>query len=158
MTVLMFTVGATAALLLGVYLTQTAWVLPVGLAGLVVFVGLSFVRRGRWLWLLRRVRVTALGVSLALLWLTLYGVVVMAPAQALEHQTVRLEAVVTDWPQAVDHGCADHSPGRGGGSAQEQGHLLRRYRPERAAPRRPLFLRGPLYPRQPDARGGEPVL
>lgn len=104
MTVLMFTVGATAALLLGVYLTQTAWVLPVGLAGLVVFVGLSFVRRGRWLWLLRRVRVTALGVSLALLWLTLYGVVVMALAQALEHRTVRLEAVVTDWPQAVDYG------------------------------------------------------
>lgn len=104
MTVLLFTAGATVALLLGVYLSQTAWVLPVGLAGLVLFLGLSLVRRGRWLWLLRRVRVTALGVSLALLWLTLYGVVVLAPAQALEYRTVRLDAVVADWPQLVDHG------------------------------------------------------
>ncbi|MBR5533797.1 MAG: DNA internalization-related competence protein ComEC/Rec2, partial [Ruminiclostridium sp.] len=45
-----------------------------------------------------------LGAGLALLWLTAYGVLFQAPAEDLKNRTVRLEAVVTDWPEATDYG------------------------------------------------------
>ena len=98
MTALLFTAGFTAALLAGVYLPWVRWVLPVGIGLLVLSLVLLPVKK------LRRPRLVLLGAGLALLWLTVYGALFQAPAEALENRTVRLEAVVTDWPEATDYG------------------------------------------------------
>ena len=98
MTLLLFTAGAVLALLAGVYLPWTGWVLPVGIGCLVLFLGLALLKK------LARPRLVLLGTALALLWLTAYGAVFQAPAEALEYRTVRLEAVVTDWPEETEFG------------------------------------------------------
>lgn len=98
MTALLFTAGFTAALLAGVYLPWVRWVLPVGIGLLVLSLVLLPVKK------LRRHRLVLLGAGLALLWLTVYGALFQAPAEDLENRTVRLEAVVTDWPEATDYG------------------------------------------------------
>ena len=98
MTLQLFALGAIAALLAGVYLPWTQWVLPVGIGSLVLSLGLLPVKK------LRRPRVILLGTALALLWLTAYDAIFQAPAEDLENRTVRLEAVVTDWPEATDYG------------------------------------------------------
>lgn len=93
-----FTGGFVLAALLGVYLSWTAWVLP---AGLVCLAG-ALVCRLIQKWVsLRRI---LLGGGVALLWLTVYGALFLAPAQDLADRTVRLEAVVTQWPQETDYG------------------------------------------------------
>ena len=98
MTALLFTAGAIPALLLGVYLPWTQWILPVGGGLLALSLGLLPVKK------LRRPRIVLLGGAVALLWLTAYGALFQAPAEALENRTVRLEAEVTDWPEATDYG------------------------------------------------------
>ena len=98
MTALLFTAGFTAALLAGVYLPWTGWILPAGIGLLVGFLGLALLKK------LARPRLILLGAALALLWLTAYGALFQAPAEDLENRTVRLEAVVTDWPEATDYG------------------------------------------------------
>lgn len=83
MTLRWVTAGVVGAALLGVYLSWTAWVLPVGLAALAVGVLLRVLKKfapARWV---------LLGAGIALLWLTVYGAMVRAPAQALESRTVR---------------------------------------------------------------------
>lgn len=98
MTLVWFTGGFALATLLGVYLPWTTWVLPVGLVSLAV----SLVCRGMKKWPpLSRV---LLGCAVALLWLTAYSAVFLSPAQDLADRTVRLEAVVTQWPEKTEHG------------------------------------------------------
>lgn len=98
MTLLWFTVGFTAAALFGVYLPWTVWILPAGIAGLAAWLVLRRMERGR------IPRLLLLGAALSLLWLTAYGLVFHAPAEALENRTVRMEAVVTNWPEETDYG------------------------------------------------------
>lgn len=98
MTLLLFTAGFAAALLAGVYLPFQGWALCAGLGLLAVWLGLTLLKRGK---MPRRV---LLGMALALLWLTAWGAVFHAPAEALENRTVRLQAVVEDWPEATDYG------------------------------------------------------
>lgn len=98
MTILLFTAGAVAALALGVYLPWTAWVLPVGVVCLVLWLILTLAKR------LPTPRRVLLGIALALLWLTVHGAIFHAPAEAMENRTVRLQAVVEDWPEATDYG------------------------------------------------------
>ena len=98
MTLLLFTAGFTAALLAGVYLPWTGWALPMGIGLLVLFLGLVLLKK------LPRPRLVLLGGAMALLWLTAYGAVFQAPAEGMEHRTLRLEAVVTDWPEETDYG------------------------------------------------------
>lgn len=93
-----FTGGFVLAALLGVYLSWTAWVLP---AGLVCLAGALVCRLAQRCPPLRRI---LLGSGVALLWLTVYGVLFLSPAQDLADRTVRLEAVVTQWPQETDYG------------------------------------------------------
>ena len=98
MTLLLFTAGFAAALLAGVYLPFQGWALCAGLGLLAVWLGLTLLKRGK---MPRRV---LLGMALALLWLTAWGAVFHAPAEALENRTVRLQAVVEDWPETTDYG------------------------------------------------------
>ncbi|MCF0123868.1 MAG: ComEC/Rec2 family competence protein, partial [Ruminiclostridium sp.] len=98
MTILWFTGGFTAALLAGVYLPGSGWVLPLGLACLAIWLGLLVTKR------LPQPRRVLLGVALGLLWLTAYGLLFQAPGEALENRTVRLEAVVEDWPEETNYG------------------------------------------------------
>ena len=49
-------------------------------------------------------RSALLGAAVALAWTALYGVVFHAPAQNLANRTVRLEAVVTGWPEETRYG------------------------------------------------------
>ena len=98
MTILLFTAGAVAALALGVYLPWAGWVLPVGVVCLVLCLILTLAKR------LPKPRGILLGMALALLWLTVYGAIFHAPAEALENRTVRLQAVVEDWPEATGYG------------------------------------------------------
>lgn len=93
-----FTGGFVLAALLGVYLSWTAWVLPAGLVCLAVWLVCRLAKK----WPpLRRI---LFGSGVALLWLTAYGALFLSPAQDLADRTVRLEAVVTQWPQKTDYG------------------------------------------------------
>lgn len=96
MTLLLFTAGFALSALLGVYLPGNVWFLPAGLACLTL--GTAFLRR------LRRPCLVILGAAAALLWLHAYGQLFLAPAQAMENRTLRLEAAVTDWPVETDYG------------------------------------------------------
>ena len=98
MTLLWFTVGFALAALLGAYLPWTVWVLPAGLAGLGGWLVLRRTGRGR------TPRLLLLGGALSLLWLTAYGLVFHAPAEGMEHRTIRMEAVATGWPEETDYG------------------------------------------------------
>lgn len=98
MTLVWFTAGAALAALLGVCLPWTAWVLPAGLGAL----ALSFGLRGLNKW--PPARRVLLGGAVALLWLVGYGALFHAPAQDLACRTVRLEAVVAQWPQETEYG------------------------------------------------------
>ncbi|MDO4517536.1 MAG: DNA internalization-related competence protein ComEC/Rec2 [Bacillota bacterium] len=98
MTLPLFTAGFAAALLAGVYLPVSGWNLYAGLGLLAVWLGLTLLKRGK------QPRQVLLGVALALLWLTAWGAVFQAPAEALANRTVRLQAVVEDWPEATDYG------------------------------------------------------
>lgn len=98
MTLRWVTAGVVGAALLGVYLSWTAWVLPVGLAALAVGVLLRVLKKfapARWV---------LLGAGIALLWLTVYGAMVRAPAQALESRTVPIQGEVLQWPEETLYG------------------------------------------------------
>lgn len=99
MTLLYVTAGVVLAALPGVYLPGAGWPLPVGVGCLLLWLGLLLAKR-RW-----RFHPAVLGAALALLWLTAYGALFHAPARAMENRTVRLEAVVADWPEETDYGC-----------------------------------------------------
>ena len=89
------TAGVVGAALLGVYLSWTAWVLPVGLAALAVGVLLRVLIKfapARWV---------LLGAGLALLWLTVFGALARAPAPALESHPVHLQGEVPQPPEAT---------------------------------------------------------
>ena len=98
MTLLWFALGAAPACLLGVGVLPGSCLLPLAAAA-----GLF------WL-LLRRMkkrpllRAVILGAAAALAWTAAYGAVFHAPAEALANRTVRLEAVVTGWPEETEHG------------------------------------------------------
>ena len=98
MTLTLFTGGFAAALLLGVYLPWAGWSLPGGLVLLGLWLVLRLAKR------LTRPRRVILGAALALLWLTAFGAVFHAPAQAMENRTIRLQAVVTGWPEETSYG------------------------------------------------------
>ena len=98
MTLPLFTAGFAAALLAGVYLPVSGWNLYAGLGLLAVWLGLTLLKRGK------QPRQVLLGMALSLLWLTAWGAVFQAPAEALANRTVRLQAVVEDWPEATDYG------------------------------------------------------
>lgn len=98
MTLRWVTAGVVGAALLGVYLSWTAWVLPVGLAALAVGVLLRVLKKfapARWV---------LLGAGIALLWLTVYGAMVRAPAQALESRTVPIQGEILQWPEETLYG------------------------------------------------------
>ena len=98
MTLRWVTAGVVGAALLGVYLSWTAWVLPVGLAALAAGVLLRVLKKfapARWV---------LLGAGIALLWLTVYGAMVRAPAQALESRTVPIQGEVLHWPEETLYG------------------------------------------------------
>ena len=98
MTLRWVTAGVVGAALLGVYLSWTAWVLPVGLAALAAGVLLRVLKKfapARWV---------LLGAGIALLWLTVYGAMVRAPAQALESRTVPIQGEVLQWPEETLYG------------------------------------------------------
>lgn len=99
MTLLCVAAGVTLAALLGVYLSG-GWVFPMGVACLLGWLVLFLWKR------YRRVRWVILGAALALLWLTAYGTLFQAPAEAMENRTIRMEAVVTDWPVKSDYGAS----------------------------------------------------
>lgn len=99
MTLLYVAAGCVLAALPGAYLPGSGWPLPVGILCLALWLGLLLTKR-QW-----RVRPAVLGAALALLWLTAYGAIFHAPAQAMENRTVRLEAVVVEWPEETDYGC-----------------------------------------------------
>lgn len=90
--------GFVAATLLGVYLPHEGWSLPICLLCLLLCIVFAVIKRFP---IPRRV---LFGVTLALAWLTLYGAVYTAPADALENRTVRLDAVVLNQPQETDYG------------------------------------------------------
>lgn len=96
MTLVLFTAGFALSALLGVYLPGNVWFLPAGLACLSF--GTVFLR-----WL-RRPCLVILGAAAALLWLHAYGQLFLAPAQAMENRTLRLEAIAADWPVETDYG------------------------------------------------------
>lgn len=98
MTLPLFTGGFAAALLAGIYLPWTGWVLWAGGGLLVLWLVLLFAKRGK------QPRRVLLGMAAALLWFTVYGAVFHAPAEALAGRTVRLEAVVDNWPEQTDYG------------------------------------------------------
>lgn len=98
MPLIWFTAGFALAALVGVRLG--GGVRPV-VMGLVCLAG-SLLLRGLRRW--PQARRLLAGAGAALLWLTAYGAVFVAPAQAMADRTVRLEAVVTHWPETTDYG------------------------------------------------------
>lgn len=94
----LFVGGFAAALLAGVYLSWTGWTVWAGCGLLVLWLVLFLSKRGK------PPRRVILGMAVALLWLTAYGAVFHAPAEALAGRTVRLEAVVDNWPEETDYG------------------------------------------------------
>lgn len=98
MTLVWFAVGFALAAGLGVYLPWMVWILPAAAAALAAWFLLR--RKGRG----RIARPVLLGVAISLAWLTAYGAIFHAPAEAMEYRTVRLEGVVTDWPEATQYG------------------------------------------------------
>lgn len=93
-----FTAGAVSAGLLGVYLPWSAWLLPAGLGCLALGLGLAGWKKAP------AARRVLFGAAAALVWLVGYGEVMAAPAQAMEYRTVRLEGVVTQWPEETGYG------------------------------------------------------
>lgn len=114
MTLLWFAAGFTLADLLGIYLSWAAWVLPAGLICLAAGVFFSLRRRESVL------RCLLLGAGVCLVWLTVYGALFHAPAQAMADWTVRMQAVVTDWPQETKYGV--RIPAKGG---EEDGRKIK---------------------------------
>ncbi len=98
MILLWFTAGVVPAVLLGVYLPWSAWVLPVGLGSLAA----GFLFKGLKKW--PPLRRFLFGAGAILVWLAVYSALFQAPAQDLEHRTIRMEAVVTQWPEETDYG------------------------------------------------------
>ncbi|MFQ9411254.1 MAG: DUF4131 domain-containing protein [Evtepia gabavorous] len=110
MILLWFTAGVVPAVLLGVYLPWSAWVLPVGLGSLAA----GFLFKGLEKW--PPLRRFLFGAGAILVWLAVYSALFHAPAQDLEHRTIQMEAVVTQWPEETDYGFGCRS-GRGEGKA-----------------------------------------
>ena len=98
MTLVWFTLGAAGAALAGVLLGGPLWLLLPALLGLGAWALLRQKDRGGVL------RAILLGAAVSLVWLAVYGAVFHAPADRLAGRTVRLEAVVTDWPEATPYG------------------------------------------------------
>ena len=98
MTLVWFALGAAGAALAGVMLSWGLWALP-----------LAALPAAGW-FLLRRtgkqpaLRAVLPGAAVALAWLAVYGAIFHAPAEELAWRTVRLEAVVTDWPEETPYG------------------------------------------------------
>lgn len=46
----------------------------------------------------------SLGLAVGFLWFSLYSVLFYLPAQHLEHKTIRMQAVVVDWPRETKYG------------------------------------------------------
>lgn len=95
-----FTVGFALASLTGVSQGGGVWMAAVGLA--CVSVGFLLRGLGRW----PQARRMLAGAGVALVWLVIYGAVFVSPAQAMEHRTVQVEAVVTRWPETTDYGAS----------------------------------------------------
>lgn len=93
-----FTVGFALASLVGVSLGGGVWLAAMGLA----CVAVGFLLRGLRRW--PQARRLLVGAGIALVWLVTYGAGFVSPAQAMEHRTVRLEAIVTRWPETTDYG------------------------------------------------------
>ena len=74
-----------AAVLLGVYLPWSAWVLPVGLGSLAA----GFLFKGLKKW--PPLRRFLFGAGAILVWLAVYSALFHAPAQDLEHRTIQME-------------------------------------------------------------------
>lgn len=98
MTLVWFALGAALAALAGVMLDAPLW-LPAA-AALAAAVCFLLRKKGRG----GALRAGLAGVAVALVWLGVYGAVFHAPADALADRTVRLEAVVTDWPEETQYG------------------------------------------------------
>ena len=149
MILLWFTAGVVPAVLLGVYLPWSAWVLPVGLGSLAA----GFLFKGLKKW--PPLRRFLFGAGAILVWLAVYSALFQAPAQDLEHRTIRMEAVVTQWPEETDYGV--RVPVRAG---EREGRKVSALfcGPGGPAPGGPDILRGPLYPGGGAGGRGEPVL
>ena len=149
MILLWFTAGVVPAVLLGVYLPWSAWVLPVGLGSLAA----GFLFKGLKKW--PPLRRFLFGAGAILVWLAVYSALFHAPAQDLEHRTIQMEAVVTQWPEETDYGV--RVPVRAG---EREGRKVSAlfYGPADLADLRPDILRGPLYPGGGAGGRGEPVL
>ena len=98
MSLLCFAVGAASACLAGVTVLYAQLLLPLAA---VLGLGWFFLRRKG---LRPGLRAALLGAAIALAWTALYGLVFHAPADDLANRTVRLEAVVTGWPEESGYG------------------------------------------------------
>ncbi len=101
MTLILFTVGFAGAAALGAYLSWgAAAAVPLGLAAVAAWLVLFLRRRGE------RPRWVALGVGLALLWLTAYGALFQGPVALLDGRTGQVQAEVSGWPYETDYGAS----------------------------------------------------
>lgn len=53
---------------------------------------------------LEQLRWISLGLSIGFLWFALYSFFFLFPAEQLENKTIRMDAIITDWPQKTEYG------------------------------------------------------
>lgn len=98
-----FTFSFSAAVFGAIYLPLDELRLPLA-AGLALLAALAALALGRKRRLRRRLLLILLGLALGLSWTAAYTRLFFQPALELDGQTVRLDAVVTDFPQASAYG------------------------------------------------------
>lgn len=95
-----FALAFAGAVLAAVYVLREDWLLPLALVcGLGSLAALFFPEEGRW-----RAALIALGLGAGLLWHWGYDRLAVAPARAMDGQTLTTAAVVEDFPRTNSSG------------------------------------------------------